>query len=431
MRIQRFGNAEYAIGLNWRLIPKGQRRKINETAKEAGSDYAAMVPAGDFIAVGFTDGQKCKAPSAASVLRSLVDEADGKSIGIIEQLPSADGRAPLFWMCAVDAHGVPMPGSDVIGTEAEIIGSINNTFTMGGGYKVYSTTTLYPGAIPKTFAEIAEGVKVKSDIKNVRSSMIIVPLTVVTVLVGFGGWLLFSNHMEIRNKELRAAAQKAQGMLSEKQAKEEAQRKFEESYRTTIDGFRKSLQRPSVDVLVREWTDIIDSFPLLVDGWGLQSVTCATDGCSVSYERRVGTVNDISKSGSRYGTVSMEPPNKAQIATGSNQLPIRDMDLDRLPAGDGFINNLMSALQRYDATGMTFKIQPHGAPTAMRAPDGSMRQVPYSKGTFKLEGKYAFEFMEIAKILNIQNVVVENFTLSYGNLPERMPWSMEGYYVVK
>lgn len=433
MRIHRFGNHDYAIGLNWRLIQRGEKQsaKIKELVSEYGSKFGAIIRDADGIAVGLAGSQKVKAPSAASALRLFILESSpGNGVGVIEEIPGDTSGNALYWLCAMNGSGVPIPGADVVGTANEIM-ELAGTYFGTGGFTVYSRTNLYPGAQEKSFAEMVQGLKVKPDIKALVTNPYLSLLLVVGIVgLGAGGFLL-TDQMQVKNKNLKAMQQAAQRALLDKQNREQEMAKFEAQFRASMQAFETILSRPAPTAAVREWARVMDSMPLVIDGWTMKDVTCTAEGCTFNYLRRIGTMNDFVAKASAYGTVSVSPDGKAAIGVTINPLPPRAAAMDALPEGDAFYRNLVSTLQRFDASGMTFKGAPAQKSPPMKAPDESLRQIPYARGEFKIEGKYIFEFLEIAEILSVSNLSIESMTVDFASMPERMTWSMEGRYVVQ
>ena len=434
MRTYKFGDKSYLIELRWRQLAGMDRRELSAIAAEEGSHFAAKQEAKSFVALGFTDGGNDRTPSAAAMLANAARTSGLGAIAVIEKLAMQNRTGEdLYWLCAIDANGLPIPGGDIVGIGHMISQRIDSIAGMGG-LTVYTNTDIYAGDPSRDFLDLIKDEPYKPNVGRVYRSY--APMIAMSIIIlGGAGWWLYAQQMSgTRNATAQKLANVARIARMKQEDIEKEQQKFAAAVKAALHEYEEIVSKPGPAAMGRVWFRIMNSVPVSIKGWDLVGSECQNTQCQVIYERRHrsrGTAEDFRQGAARYGRVDLDLPKKGIVVIQVEGLERRTPRLDALPELEAFGAKFVSAMQSVDSTGVEFKYVPAAEVPAIKSPDGTNRKMPYRKGLFKLSGTHIFELNEIPGVIDSQNVTLERARVDFKRLPHGIGWTMEGTYVVQ
>jgi Pilin accessory protein (PilO) len=426
MHIATVGGKKYLLGLTWRVVAQGEKKALDRLIDDCGR-YGVVLNTSAGQIIGFTDGSKQSEPSAAAALALAAmkrQDVQGGMMGIVEQI-----ARDRYWVCAVN-RGVPT--GDFVGTEAAARDKANEFFGMGG-YSVFTKTDIYRADIGQTLAEIVSEANIpyKSEVRAVKPPRVLIPILLIVFLGGYMGWNFLVKHSKETADTLRLQAQSAAAQMAQQQTIQEEFKRFETQYADALNNFRAVLTRPEPAAQMRAWLNVADRTPVILAGWGMQTIECTPIFCNFAYEKGPGNLTDFLGAARSMGDVQYDKATSATLTVVLDKLQPRSATLDTTPAGRPFYEQFVGLLQSNELVGMDMKVASPAPGTAMKAPDGTLRQIPYSKANFVLGSRTMAGLEGFGQVLSARNVSLERLTIDLKSIPHTSPWQLEGTYVTK
>lgn len=297
MQIVTISGEEYVVGLEWYVLDSAlsPKKAVQDTAKSAKHlPYGLLIKAGPQTGLGLS-AKSIKAPSAA-VLLAKANQAQTRSAGNSSEnwvmIESVGGE---FWLGAT-ANGVPLPGTDFVGSW-EVVSEKISDFLSVGGFEFFSTAPeaerLIKGGLRKQdFATVVSGITQKEKFQKLQATpMMIVGVMGIFFLVCAAGYGYY-HHLQTVAEHKRAVQRYQQAMQEYEKAKKNRE--------SAIANYKLHAQEAIVEARVKalttvglssnkdimsEWEAVIYSFPISAKGWNFETAKCDLGGCVLRLKR--------------------------------------------------------------------------------------------------------------------------------------------------
>ncbi len=290
------------FGLEWSPVSNpGAIEADLQAARQAGHNYGALMPDHSLIGLARTlEPGRGKPYSGVLVM--------------LDQLSSAEVEVFIFQIgeriCFVGlVERRPVSGFDLLLPDLEAAKTTLVEFrAMHVGHDIRILTNLASTELPNServqldgmVSHLDTALQVRRLINRPLRRIVGIALSVALLLAGGTGWLLYTQAEERRRQEEAA-----------RQAMESAPNYI---YERAIGGLLNKAGQPG-NVLLTQWREIVNSLPLVHEGWQLTQVSCQAIGCKVTWTRNYGNFGDFDQRTLPHSIASPElnPPTPGDL----------------------------------------------------------------------------------------------------------------------
>lgn len=429
MRVVHINGKDVVVGLSWRALSglSSERKEISLISKDLGSRHGVIVRSDDVTAVGFSTRGVAE-PSAAAWLASA---AGSRSLILAEDIGGDDA-----WVCII-RDGAPMAGFDIVCSKSSVTDLLVD-FVASGGYEFISNIEGVNAPVNSNFGDMVSGVKPVhvGQVSGVSNSFYIGLVALAVVACSF---YFYTAH---KNNNLAIAGGQKRAAISA-EAKRSAEAAMEAARTEAIKSARElaaaALSTPSPVDQIESWRLVIDSVPLSTSGWSVNNFSCSSEKCVVTWFRTpYGTISGIlSDFKKRYWKIEKWSSDEILVSFSVASGLARTPSPDASPLHNIFNAELVTETQRVRLAGVAGEVaQPPPIPDMFSRAGGELaksppdsKSTPLRIGTFSFSGARAYEPGDVAKIINLENIVLSSINVWID--ADKLTWKIEGKYVVK
>lgn len=282
LQVCTFDGKPFLVGLEWQSTPiEGSPTRIKEQERRArkalGNIASVTLRKGTYSIIGHATKAQFKAvkkaskhPSATALLTMAAPEG---ARWIVKQTLQ-DGRV---WI-GVLIDGVPYADADRV-IDAETADQFVSTLQATDDYEVFedSLGELIGKIDKKGAAQALVAIQSEEAIK-------VLLMIVGIASVGVAGYFGYGAYMDGERRRWLTSQSEA----SERAAKEQAQREEQKRYNERIQELASKLRKTSAQGQINAWMVAINPLALDAAKWGLNSVSCTTSSCTLTYQRGKG-----------------------------------------------------------------------------------------------------------------------------------------------
>ena len=359
--------------VEWTALPSdlSEKKALSEYMSKNKARRGLIIRHRGITVVGRADKKTGAVPSAAALLafasqKAMEDHGVASSDETNEDhnwivVEALESNEDMFWMGAVK-NGVPVPGSDIVGTKNEVIEETLSLVSTSASFTVftldkdvrYNVLSQVNSVVDKRFAEIVRPVPPKKAQLNLFSIAAILAIVVVVLaMVLIGSWMAYSKWDEKQKaeaaKKAAAAQKKAQALqqaADEKQYEAEIRRLVLKGLDEGMSEVEKSLQAASPQDAMIAWRDLIYGVDMDQASWKMQGIACLLEQsvpkCTVSLNRGPMGVNKILLD--RFPEAEIDGDTASYVIEGS-PLNQRNINMQVVGSSIDFSKIILSNLQ--------------------------------------------------------------------------------------
>ena len=421
------GRHVMAFELQWQLMQKGQKTKLQSQALATGHTHQVVGVEEDligFIKLPKLHQSKSRLYSAA-LLVSEFASLGGDEIFVFALDETRFGLVAL-------KNSLPVPGFDLIGDEDKIIKAATNYLSLPHKNEVRRCGDPKILSAPEKFDfealldRIEGGQPRLRPIPNVRKIFLQGALLMVLVLLAVIGWA-GKSYLDAQAEAERLQQENDPNVL------------YEQSLVTAVAGVR-GLGLPMLQAM----SGTLLAIPMEIAGWGLAQVDCNTTECLATWSRIHGNFADFDenlppdvKQAPEYGFIStdsnMQLKTKHPIALEDRGV-VKGFKREELPLVPEVQADFVSRLQDYTLIDAKVQVSaPRPFPSSVSSTDAIFKPVVF--GTWSVElPLWSLNAMEVPHYVAVESlsVIVKDIT-SKENKTEQvsLTYKLTGKYYAK
>lgn len=380
-KIVKINGMPVVVGLEWEPLDSevSERKAIRDImSKNKGVKSGVLVRSADIAVLGLLpkEDKKTSAPSAAALVayanQDVVNTATGQSSSIEDNQWIVVERLgeDQYWIVEVK-DGVPLPGSDTVGSLERIRTYLSDDMMDGTSFKVFTTdedvqnlVSASATIVPKSFADVVAGVKPsRAGLKTMSGVDPTIVIVIIAFLVIVGGYFAWDSYQTKRKAEIAQAtaaanaSQQAQKLKAEKAGYEQAVRQaILTALEKGVAQVNTALETPTPASVLESWVEMAETRPMTHSGWNMTRMECAMEtpekpACTVYLERGPYGINRVLLED--YPDVQFDGDGASYVLRGPD-LGKRTADWKPLPNANALMIGLMSDLQFIKNSGISY-----------------------------------------------------------------------------
>ncbi len=435
------GNYLVAFGLEWRRLTGLNRKGRSMKEGQEVAQYAGEIQGGASLGV--------RVRRRATVVGLLPNDAIGQAArkqATSRKAPKIYAAAEVFGATITEANAalvvvlgpnryafigirdhLPAVGFDMVGdtsqvlkTAGEFIGRVKQTgvsfYFVGEPGPDFDLSLFHPNSsLPDLFSGSSIA-KTDAALGPLRQVSLVVPLSVLIVAIGVGGYF-YDDYKATEAREARLQAARAAAAAQATKAVPDPKLAYAESVRAVIGNAVPAAA--SAEALLRAVGPLPDTATPDSRDWKFSKADCANLACTVTWTRdndKAKTTNEaivaargdvrfLTDLKSAQEVLKIEPPSSAVV------------DIDSLPATQEFLIRTGSRFQVMKRAGLTVTLSADGGnslPIVGTVPNGApMDGISLVRiGTWEISGDYALRsaLLELPANVTLTSLLVETTT---------------------
>lgn len=478
------GDMDVVVGLEWTALSNDvpERKALSEYMSKSKARRGIIIRHEGVTVVGRLDNKTGSTPSANALLALASQkkiEDIGGTVADSSEVTSAEHNwivvepvyqegSDIFWMGAAK-NGVPLPGSDILGTKEEIIHEVLNLIMSNDKFTVFTkdkdvrfnVVGQVSNVDERSFADLTRSASSKKATPRLFSIATLLAVGILlAAFLAVGLWFAYSKWDDAQKQKAAALAAAAQQKAASAQAAASLAQYEEEVKKAVLDGLEQGMQEVETSLAgagpnetISSWSRLIYSVDSDQGGWTIDHFECAneeaTPKCTVFLKRGDMGVNRVLLD--IHPDAVIEGDEATFVVSGPAISP-RSINMQALGSATDFSRTTMSQLQIIRTTDITHTVAESKDVTkevAIPAPATAMAtaadaagaapeppkpviiQLGFGSGSLALTGTALWQLTGIARELDTPSIRAKDLTVRYDPISGVAQWTLNVEYLVR